>query len=260
MQKFRNLSAILSVLLVAIWFVTAAQAGQAPQPVVLELFTSEGCSSCPPADALLSQLSHQRTAAGVELMLLGEHVEYWNGLGWRDRFSAPAFTQRQYDYVRKLHLATAYTPQIVVDGHLQAVGGNAGAVQRMIAEAARTAKPAAVSLKLVSPDKLQVTVADSGVTKLEVLLAVTEDNLSTSVLGGENGGRILQHNAVVRELHMLGATSNGRFNRTVTVPDRNGWKAEDLRVVVLVQDASSGGIHGAASIPFQSPGRVATGR
>src|SRR5664279_4438358 len=82
----------------------------AQQVVVVELFTSEGCSSCPPADALLSQLAKQRNNTKVDLILLGEHVEYWNGQGWTDRFSAPAFTQRQYDYVHRRHLATAYTP------------------------------------------------------------------------------------------------------------------------------------------------------
>ena len=225
--------------------------GCAQQPVVVELFTSEGCSSCPPADALLSSLAKQRTAVdGVELILLGEHVEYWNGPGWRDRFSAPTYTDRQYEYVRQLHLATAYTPQIVIDGQLQTSGGNAGAVQRLLADAARAPKPATVSLSFVSADKVRVTVIDKTATKLQVILAVTEDNLSTTVKGGENGGRVLKHDAVVRELHPLGSTTNGTFDKTVAVPHKPGWKPEDLRVLVLAQNANSGAILGAASVVF----------
>lgn len=258
MQRFRN---FVSVLALAVASISSAPPCAAQQPVVVELFTSEGCASCPPADALLTTLSKQRTAtSGVELILLGEHVEYWNNLGWRDRFSAPAYTQRQYDYVRHLHLATAYTPQIVVDGHLQAVGNNASAVQHMIAESARTPKPASVSLRFVSPSELQVAVTDPSNGKQHVLLAITEDKLSTTVQAGENGGRVLTHAAVVRELNAVGVVSNGRFDKTVVLIDKRDWKKEDLRVVVLVQDAGSGEIRGAASIPFQPASPARNGR
>ena len=101
-------------------FALSASSVVAQQPVVVELFTSEGCSSCPPADAMLVKLSHQRNTSIANLILLEEHVEYWNDGGWHDRFSGPTYTERQYDYVKDLHLATAFTPQIVIDGHLQA--------------------------------------------------------------------------------------------------------------------------------------------
>ena len=113
----------------------------AQQVVVVELFTSEGCSSCPPADALLGQLSKQRDTTSIELVLLGEHVEYWNGQGWNDRLLGASFTQRQYDYAKRFHLASAYTPQMVIDGHLQTTGGNAPAMQKLIADAAHAPKP-----------------------------------------------------------------------------------------------------------------------
>jgi hypothetical protein len=220
------------------------------QVVVLELFTSEGCSSCPPADALLSQLSKQRDTTNIELVLLGEHVEYWNGQGWKDRFSAPSFTQRQYEYARRFHLASAYTPQAVIDGHLQTVGGNAPKLKELIAESAQAPKSATVALSFIAPGKLQVSVTDSSQTRQRILLAVTEDNLTTKVGGGENDGRVLVHNAVVRELRSLGTVSNGRFDKTVNVPDDPGWKRDDLRVVVLVQDAGDDVIRGAASLPL----------
>jgi hypothetical protein len=260
MPKFSPLSAIASTLLSAILVVSAAQLGMAQQTVVVELFTSEGCSSCPPADALLTQLSKQRNTTKTELILLGEHVEYWNGQGWNDRFSAPSFTQRQYEYARHFHLASAYTPQMVIDGHLQTVGGNAPALQRMIAESARTPKSAAVSLNFVATDKLQVTVMDASNTRPRILLAVTEDNLTTKIGGGENDGRVLVHNAVVRELRSLGTVSNGRFEKTVNLHDNSDWKRNDLRAIVLVQDESDDAIRGAASLPYYAGTATAAAR
>lgn len=232
----------------------------AQQPVVVELFTSEGCSSCPPADAILTKLSHQRDTNIATLILLGEHVEYWNGQGWTDRFSAPDYTQRQYEYVKQLHLATAYTPQIVIDGHLQAVGGNGGAVQQLILDAAKTPKPVAVLLHLASPEKVQVTIGDPSHSRLQVLFAVTEDDLTTKVGGGENGGRTLNHSAVVRQLHSLGNTSDGKFEKTVSLPDKSDWKKQDLRAIVLVQDPKSGVILGAAAIPYEAASPAPSGR
>jgi len=258
MQKFPN---PLLLWLVCLGTMCTAPIMVAQQPVVVELFTSEGCSSCPPADAILSSLARQRTAVkGIDLIVLGEHVEYWNGQGWNDRFSSSTYTQRQYDYVRRLRLATAYTPQIVVDGHLQTAGGNANEVQSDIVEEARTPKPATVSLSFVAPDKLRVTVTDTSAGKRQVFLAVTEDNLSTTVKGGENGGRVLKHDAVVRELHALGDVSNGSFDKTITLPHKSDWKQADLRAVVLVQDTGSGVIDGAANVPFESANTTARGR
>lgn len=227
----------------------------AMQPVVVELFTSEGCSSCPPADALLGELSRQRIAGDAELIVLGEHVEYWNSPSWTDRFSSPIYTERQGDYVRQLHLATAYTPQMVIDGHLQTVGSDTAAVQRLIAEASSATKPAEVSLRFDASGRLQVGVEDSSQGHNRVLLAVTENALTTAVKGGENGGRVLKHSAVVREMRTLGKISNGKFETTLNLPAQSDWKKPDLRAIVLVQNPSSGLILGAASIPYppQSP-------
>jgi len=251
---------ILALLLIAL-ILGIASPLMAQQAIVLELFTSEGCSSCPPADALLSQLTKQRNNNNdVELILLGEHVEYWNGQGWNDRFSAPVFTQRQYEYTRQLHLASAYTPQVIIDGHLQTVGGNAPAIKEMLAEATRSPKPATVALHFVAPNQLGVTVTDSSNAKQRVLLAVTEDNLTTKVSGGENGGKVLVHNAVVRELRQLGTVTNGRFEKTVNLPDKSDWKRDDLRAIVLVQDSNDDVIRGAASLPFPALTAAVAGR
>jgi hypothetical protein len=239
--------ALLVVLATTSWL---AKLAAAQQPVVVELFTSEGCSSCPPADAMLTKLSHQRDTNIAKLILLEEHVEYWNNGGWTDPFSGPTYTQRQYDYSKDLNLATPYTPQIVVDGHTQASGNNPQAVQQLILEAAKTPMPARVTLHRDSPDKLQVSVDNAAGAKLDVILAVTEDDLSNNVRAGENSGRTLTHSAVVRELHRLGSTADGKFDKTVSLPDKSGWKKDNLRAIVLVQNPSSGAILGAAEVPY----------
>ena len=209
---------------------------------------------------MLTKLSHQRNTSIANLILLEEHVEYWNDGGWHDRFSGPTYTQRQYDYVKDLHLATAYTPQIVIDGHLQASGNNPAQVQQFLLQAAKAPKPAAVTLRLASPDKLQVTIDNPSHARMEVLLAVTEDDLTTIVRAGENGGRTLTHSAVVRELHKVSSTSDDKFNKVINLPAKSDWKKPDLRAIVLVQNPSSGEILGAAQLPYSAPVPATGGR
>jgi len=218
---------------------------QAITPVVVELFTSEGCSSCPPADKLLIQLQQQHTLENAELILLGEHVDYWNGLGWRDRFSSAAFTERQKQYVRMMKLPSAYTPQAVVDGHLDVLGSDEGDLEKAIALAAGSPKQAKVSLNWTSAELLRVNVTDA--PDARVLLAITEDGLTTQVGAGENGGRTLHHGAVVRELREVGTTKNGFYEGDVKVDWRPEWQASNSRVVVLVQPGS-GQVLGAAAL------------
>lgn len=220
-------------------------------PVVVELFTSEGCSSCPPADAALLELSRQPTQNGAPLILLGEHVDYWNYIGWTDRFSSKQFSERQSDYARAFHLGSVYTPQMVIDGQVQFVGNDAPEVRRKIDEAARDAKPAQVSLAWAGKGRLQITVQSQAAMRGKVLLAVTEDGLSTAVGSGENGGHTLHHAAVVRQLRDVGKLDNGKFAKTVSVDAPSGWNVSQLKVAVLVQDAASEKIVGAAQVAYQ---------
>jgi len=236
------------------------QQAAAQQPVIVELFTSEGCSDCPAADALLTQLSHQRDAGRTELILLEEHVDYWNSTGWFDRFSSSDFTDRQNRYIKQFHLATAYTPQMVVDGRFQGVGNSVSGVRSMLMEASSNPKSSTVSLRFVAPGKLAVTVDDSTHGRQKVLLAVTEDNLTTNVRGGENGGRVLTHSAVVRNFKTLGNTADGKFETTADLPAKSDWKKQDLRAAVIVQDPASGQIVGAASIPYPAASSATAGR
>src|SRR5262249_40723998 len=180
--------------------------------VVVELFTSEGCSSCPPADALLAQLRQEHRTDGIEVIPLGLHVDYWNFQGWTDRFSSSAYSQRQFKYAERLHVANPYTPQLVFDGALESEGDDSPRAHHLIDKAAQ--KPALADVRLMTSgnDKLEISVKGSSDLKGEVMLACTEDNLSSKVGSGENHGRELRHAAVVRELRSLGTLHDGSFN------------------------------------------------
>src|SRR5437868_8539001 len=155
----------------------APAAADAPRtPVVLELFTSEGCSDCPPADTLLRELEAAQPIAGVEVIPLAFHVDYWDQQGWRDRFSSAAFTHRQNSYSERFRLESVYTPQAVVNGVSEMVGNDRGRVARALAQAAR-AHGVQPKLTRGADGALTIDVADAG--GADVLLAITERNLAS---------------------------------------------------------------------------------
>jgi hypothetical protein len=218
----------------AFGLVLAAIPAWAQEPVVVELFTSEGCSSCPPADALLAEL-----AARPGVLALSFHVDYWDGLGWKDPYSSAAATARQRRYVDELGVGTLYTPQIVVDGRWQAVGSDRGEVARALA-AARNA-PAALPVALaVDRGEVQVTIGSGGSGVAGAVLLVGFDRSRTDrVARGENAGRTLAHADVVRGIAQI-----GRFDGTAaTISAPIGWPAERLAAIV---QATDGRILGAA--------------
>lgn len=212
-------------------------------PVVVELFTSEGCSSCPPADALLAALAREQSET-AEIIALGEHVDYWNELGWKDRFSDRQFSARQEDYARHFGLGSVYTPQMVIDGRQEFVGNDQAQARRVIAASSAQKKPVEVILE-VKGDVLKVEV--KGPSSALVLLAITEDNLSTQVKAGENGGRQLVHQAVVRYIRQIGVLTGPRFIARETLPLKPSWTKKNLKAVVLAQEPRSGAILGAAA-------------
>lgn len=233
------------------WFwaagwLAAAAVGQRT-PVVVELFTSEGCSSCPAADELLLRLDEAQPFPGVEIIALSQHVDYWNRLGWRDPFSAAEFTGRQQQYRTVFHTANIYTPQMVIDGRVELVGSDSGKAQRAIVEAAREPK-VGVRLEIVG-DRLRVEVEALPQQSAEVLLAITENGLQSSVARGENAGRRLRHTAVVRRLTVLGKTGPQPFSTEVALSLDPAWKRENLRAVVLVQDRNTRRICGTGQRP-----------
>ncbi len=223
----------------------------APSParkaVVVELFTSEGCSSCPPADALLIKFREQHRDDGVEIIPLGFHVDYWNSLGWQDRFSSAAYSQRQEDYANRMKLDGPYTPQMVVDGDTEFVGNNTDRARDAIAQAAGRSPGAQVDVRRAAGDKLHVKVNSTSTNSADVLLAITEDNLSSSVKSGENGGHVLRHAAVVRDFRKVGQISGGAFESDVAFNTGKDWKRGDLRAVIFVQEKTSGKILEAAA-------------
>jgi len=230
---------------------TVTASGQAPappstrSPIVIELFTSEGCSSCPPADRTLAQLQAQHSFDGSELIVLGEHVDYWNQLGWVDRFATHEITQRQSQYADALR-SEPYTPELIVDGHVEIKDGRD--LKKALASSAEQTKPAQVTLNWSSPSQLQVGVEQAG-SKATVLFFVTEDNLTTEVKAGENGGVTLHHAAVVRETRVLGDVKKGSFHDALAVKLKPDWQRERLHFVVIVQEQHGAGpIEGAAAV------------
>jgi hypothetical protein len=233
---------------------SSAAAPSAHKAVLVELFTSEGCSSCPPADALLGTLRQDLAKEGFNVIPLGFHVDYWNSLGWKDRFSSAEFSRRQEQYARALRLDGPYTPQMVVDGTTEFVGSERQRAKAVIAESAAHAAGASIEASFTAPGKLTLK-AVSASNGAAVMLAITEDNLSTRIGAGENSGRELHHAAVVRQLRQLGIIQNGNFAASVPLALEKEWKRGDLRVVVFVQQGAAGLVLGTASVPLQAEPR-----
>ncbi|MCC3158429.1 DUF1223 domain-containing protein [Hymenobacter sp. 15J16-1T3B] len=235
----------------ATWAVPTA--GTPRVPVVVELFTSEGCSSCPAADEALRELGAAQAVAGVEIIALGQHVDYWNRLGWRDPFSSPQFTARQRWYAE--HFAEGnYTPQAVVNGRYQLVGSQRRSLLSAITQAAQAPR-ATVTLARAAGSALRVQVSHlpSGTTSTRVALALTEAGLSSHVGRGENAGRLLQHAPLVRTWRTLGMVgADGTFATTAPLDLEENWQVNNLRVVVLVQEIDSRRVVGAASLALAS--------
>lgn len=227
-------------------------------PVIVELFTSEGCSSCPPADAVLIDLIEHQPVSGAEVIGLSEHVDYWDRQGWRDPFSNHSFTQRQNAYSASTGSSEVYTPEMFVDGGAPFVGSDRAQAISFITRAAAKPKPA-VSLRLATSagDVLTVNIVQSKATaSAPVWLAIVEDGLSSSVTGGENAGRSLRHAAVTRRLTSIGKTEkDGSFAREVTLALDSKWRRAALHAVVFVQPGSIGPIAAAGSIALAAAGK-----
>lgn len=226
-------------------------------PVLVELFTSEGCSSCPPADELLAKLEQTQPVAGAEIIALSEHVDYWNRLGWADPYSSAEFSDRQNSYARAFDTDDIYTPQMIVDGRVQFVGSNRDRASQAIADAARAAKARIdISLRNATVDTANLAISISDLQSAwtgdsaEVLLAITESGLRSSVSRGENAGRSLNHTAVVRALSSLGSidSQSKSFSAEPVVRIEKKWKRENLKAVVFVQERASRRVLGASQI------------
>jgi hypothetical protein len=211
-------------------------------PVVVELFSSEGCSSCPPADTLLARFDRDQPVAGAEIIALEMHVDYWNQLGWRDPFSQAAFSARQriHDYALGSH---TYTPQMVIDGRQELVGSSSNAAARLIEQAARAPHLAVKLSRQGDVVSIEVPAAPASEGACQVRIATAERGLSTRVTAGENAGETLAHGPVVRSLGYVGALGPQGFRGQVTQPAK-----ANTRAVVWVEARDTLHILGAAAL------------
>jgi len=265
--KQMNRKSILSLLAFAVGFVMttglnnvsgaeAATGNTTGSPVLVEFFTSEGCSSCPPADRLLQDLDRQQPVPGASVIVLSEHVDYWNHDGWKDPFSSSLLTDRQNAYVTHFGLSSAYTPQMIVDGGAEFVGNSSQQAKAAI-QKALTVNKAEVRVSSISLDGTTLRAhvdADAlpqhGPSHAEVFVVVALNHAESQVLAGENGGHRLTHVGVVRSLTKVGRVDRKtNFGADVRVPVNPSDDPANLRVIAFVQASGPGKVLGATMQP-----------
>ena len=238
-----------ALLLGAMWILFSVPVLAAPaNPILVELFTSEGCSDCPPADAFLKALDAAQPIPGAQLIVLEEHVDYWDDQGWRDPFSSHDLTLRQGEYVDRLHVKNGpYTPQMVVDGREAFVGSDRPQAARAFAKEASAPKISVqISALHIEEGKALAHVEIGAVSsKAEVFVAIALDRAQSQVLRGENGGRQLEHVAVVERLTSIGKMRKDQpFSKDVAIKMDHPEKA--YRLITFVQQMDAGKVLGTA--------------
>ncbi len=224
-------------------------------PVLIELFTSEGCSSCPPADIFLQKLDTTQPVPGAQLIVLSEHVTYWDQDGWKDPNSSPSLTERQSSYEGVLGEKTVFTPQMIVDGTQEIhLANNPQQIKDLLQKAAATPKVpiriGEVTVDAATPTMLRAHIeTDANFEKhnADVYVAIALDHVESQVLRGENGGHHLVHVAVVQELTKVGKLQKGKtFTQDVQLKLKPGTDPKNVRLVALVQESGPGKVLGAA--------------
>jgi hypothetical protein len=219
--------------------------------VLVELFTSEGCSSCPPADKVLARLEDEQPNADAEIITLAMHVDYWDRLGWKDAFSSSFYSERQNSYAESFKSGSVYTPQMIVDGQKEFVGSDFGTAQNAVSEAAKSRK-AIIELATGTDSKNQNQDLKVKISELPaqensyVWLVIAEDNLQTTVKSGENGGKTLPHASVVRDMKLVGEinSTDKTFEIEATPQLQPDWDKKNLKFVVFVQGKDTKKIYG----------------
>lgn len=241
---FLNVVAGLAMLAGAFGPTSSAGAGRAGTPVVVELFTSQGCSSCPPADAFLGEL-----ASRSDVIALAFHIDYWDYIGWKDPFANPAWTERQHAYKRALGLHMVYTPQMVIDGRVDAIGSEQATVNDAITAAAAQDDKVALSITEQGEGHYKVALPAAPSTQglpATVWLVVFDHQQVTPVAKGENAGATLTDHNIVRELRPIGSWSGTAQELTL---DLDEAAMTGKGCAVIVQSDSAGPILGAALMP-----------
>jgi hypothetical protein len=250
---YKRIFAGLAIALTLTLQAQTAMDGPAQKVVLIELFTSEGCSSCPPADALLRQVNGTRTPGNQLVVGISEHVTYWNGLGWSDPFSSPAYTERQNAYSERFHLEGVYTPQMVINGAEQIVGSDRAALLRAVE--AEEAQHPRVSLRIVSLNVAGNTLTvnfsvggDVPAQGADLMAVLADDSDRSSVLRGENSGQTLAHVAVARSIARVGRLPG---ERTVQVQIPATFDAAQRHHLILfAQTPGTGRVLGADTKPL----------
>jgi len=218
---------------------TKARTATAPQskPVLVELFTSEGCSSCPPADRLLAELDRQQPIPAATIIVLSEHVDYWNYLGWRDPYSSNRWSERQSEYGRRFSLDSVYTPQMVIDGAHQVNGSDANAVRNAI-ESSATQPKLNIAIEHVARtnDALNITVTSDADPTAILYAAIADEADRSTVARGENNGRTLEHVAVVRTLTEIANLKTPFAKKTFTLRLPPAGVNPHLRLILFAQN------------------------
>lgn len=225
-------------------------------PVLVELFTSEGCSSCPPADAILQKLDEFQPIAGAQLIVLSEHVTYFDHEGWKDPNSSPALTDRQAAYEGAIGEKESFTPQFIVDGDQEVLIDHLSLMEGVLKKAAAQPKiPVHVGQVTVDPSNPNVlrahieTDVNSEKHNADVFVAVALDHVESQVLRGENSGKHLEHVAVVENLAKVGKLSKGKnFSQDVQVKLPSGADLKNIRLVAFIQESGPGKLLGAAQV------------
>jgi len=249
MIKLSPLTALLTMSVVAL--VCSARENSATRvPVLLELFTSEGCSSCPPADRLLQILDDKQPVPGADLIVLSEHVDYWDRLGWKDPFSSPQYSARQQDYTNRYNFDGVYTPQLVVDGRYGLVGSDGREASAAIEKAIREHKaPIAISAVVHNGNQIMARIdlpTDENFkgTRGILYVAIADNRQESRVGRGENGGRMLAHVAVARLLKQIGPVDfSAASAHEIALPVQAG-SGNGLRLIAFIQDSKSGHVLG----------------
>jgi hypothetical protein len=250
---------VFSALLLAVIFAGPgiARAGSEPgtpsrSPVLVELFTSEGCSSCPPADRLLQKLDESQPVQNADTIVLSEHVDYWNHEGWRDPYSNALFTQRQQLYAARFGLNDVYTPQMVVNGRTQFVGNDSHRATEAIA-GSTTVPSAPVHISPVTVEngvvkfRVDANVPPLGGKAPEVVVVLAYERATSRVTAGENSGRELTHVAVAHEFTKVGVIPRaGSFSKDVQLKLSKDWHPGNIRVIAFLQEPGQGAVLGAA--------------
>jgi hypothetical protein len=261
LNPMRRLAIALSLMLLAPAWQAGAQPGPGRVPVLAELFTSQGCNSCPPADRILEMLAEEPPIDGVDVIIMSEHVTYWDHQGWRDPFGSSTFTTRQQMYGTRFGLESIFTPQLVIDGTHQIVGTDIAGLKAALASVAAKPKPRlTVELRESTPQRLIAVASGEGLAAAagggaDLIWALTEDDLVVDVKRGENARRTLRHSGVVRRLitQKLRDAATGQ-SPPIEIPLKADWKRDRLRVVAFLQSGSTRQVISVASVSVPTPG------